>query len=450
MHDVLCLYPGPASFRQRQVAAHRPLLDALGVRLILADEHVDAGDRECFHEVVRLPPPHAVREAKRVIDRALAGRRIDAVLAQSESGLGLGAVVARERGLPGLPPEAALRVTSKVLSRETLRAAGVAQPRFAVVSDAAGVRRFADEAGYPVVLKAASSALARLVTLVRGPQDVDAAVARLRAALPHSSDVLRLAELGALAGIDLGHDPTASFLVEAFARGLPVETDGVAAGEDVHVYGVTEQVMPPPPLFYFEGYLLPADLPAADLATAESTSLVALRALGVRDTGWSIEMRLDAGRAAILEVNGRLGWDEGFGDLFETLCGAQPVFQTLQIALGAPVTVDRRAGVHCAVAYACCYEDRLVGRVPAPAEVAAVGREHGARGGLCVASGARMHAPPHPEATPHLAWMLATDPGSSRAAYARARAAVDALRIELLPAAGAGDARMAAAGELPG
>ena len=44
-----------------------------------------------------------------------------------------------------------------------------------------------------------------------------------------------------------------------------------------------------------------------------------------------------------------------------------------------------------------------------------------------------MHAPPSPDVAPHLAWALATDPSSSRAAYARARSAVLALPVEQTP-----------------
>jgi hypothetical protein len=44
-----------------------------------------------------------------------------------------------------------------------------------------------------------------------------------------------------------------------------------------------------------------------------------------------------------------------------------------------------------------------------------------------------MYAPPHPDVTPHLAYALATDPMSSRAAYERARAAVDRLEFALAP-----------------
>lgn len=435
MIDVLCVYPGTASFRQRQVVAHRALLEQLGVRLILADDYDDPGDRACFADVIALPPPEQLEAGKRALDRALEGRAIHGVLAQSESGLCLGALVAAERGLPCIPLHAALLTTSKFGTRTALAAAGVAQPEFALARTAADVRRFAADRGHPVVLKASASALARLVTLVKTDAEVDGAVARLRAGLARSPDVRRLVEFGRAARLDLGHDPLDAFLVESFARGLPVETDGVVARDAIGTFGVVEQVLTPPPLFFFEGYLLPADLPATELAAIEAASDAALRALGVRDTGFSIEMRLDGRRASILEVNGRLGWDEGFGDLFAEITGAQPVLQTLQIALGQPVVVQRRTDVRAAVAYSACYADRVVASTPTAEEIARVERELEVRAGACVWPGERMFAPPHPDVSPHLAWALARHPTSSRAAYASARAALARLPVEVAPAA---------------
>jgi len=429
--DVLCLYPGPATFRQKQVTAHRALLESLGVRLLLADDFDDPGDRACFADVFLLPAPSELEAGKRALDRALRGRTIHGVLAQSESGLCLGSLIAAERGLPCISPAATLGVTSKYVTRTRLAAARVGQPAFELVRTSADVRRFAASHGYPVVLKAVASALARLVTLVRDDTEVEAAVMRVRAGLAESPDVLRLVGFARVSGLDLGHDPFDSFLVESFARGAALETDGVVAKDVIGTFGVTEQIMTRAPLFFFEGYLLPADLPEADLLRVEAASDAALRALDVRDTGFSIEMRFDGARTSILEVNGRLGWDGGFGDLFACVTGIQPVLQTLQIALGQPVVVERRAHVHAAVAYSACYEDRVVTSIPDPEAIARVERELDVQAGTCVWPGDRMVAPPNPDATPHLAWALARHATSSRAAFELARRALESLPVGL-------------------
>ncbi len=433
MIKVLAVYPGTLTFRQSQMAQHKPILDALGLEMVLADDVIDAKDMELFADAIQLPPPTHVREGLICIERWCERNQAHAVLAQSESALLLGSLVARKIGVPCVSPEAALLTTSKHLCRVALDHANVPQPRFTLAGSAAEVRRFAGEVGYPVVLKGVASALSRLVTLVRDEAAIEAAVAFVQSGLQTSVDIARLVDFSAASGLDLGGDPRSQFLVEAFARGSPIETDGVVAGDEVRSFGVTEQVMTAPPLFFFEGYLLPADFSAVDIDAIERTSDAALRALGVRDTGFSIEMRLEAGRASIIEVNGRLGWDEGFGDLFATVTGAQPAFQALEVALGRALPFTRRTDVRAALAYACTYADRIVTRVPTAEEIARVEQDHGVRCGLAVHVGDRTYAPPHPDATPHLAYALGVDAHSSRAAYARARAAVDALSFELAP-----------------
>ena len=55
------------------------------------------------------------------------------------------------------PGQAALRYTQdKLAMRERLTALGIRCPRYAPVSDLAGIERFAEASGWPVVLKAVS------------------------------------------------------------------------------------------------------------------------------------------------------------------------------------------------------------------------------------------------------------------------------------------------------
>ncbi|MFN0010000.1 MAG: acetyl-CoA carboxylase biotin carboxylase subunit family protein [Planctomycetota bacterium] len=433
MPTVLALYPGTVTFRVQQVRRYRTILRDLGVRLVLADDFLTDDDREVFDELVPMPPCDRVEEGQLVLERRFASGGLDAVLAQSESSLLLGSLLAQRLGLRGIRPEAALLTVSKFLCRRALERAGVRQPRFAIARSAADVRKFAREVDGPVVIKGTASALGRLVTLVRSDSEVDRAVERTLTALPAATDIVRLSSFARSAGIDLGYDPSLEFLVEAFAHGAPVETDGIVFGSEPISFGVTEQVLSKPPLFFMEGYLLPADRSSADIDEIERVSDAALAALGISDTGYSIEMRLHEGRAAVIEVNGRLGWDAGFGDLFEIVAGSQPAFLCLQASLGVRPRIERRSDVRCAVAYRSSYADGIIASLPSAAQMSELERE-GVMAGSAVHVGEHLHAPPHPDASPHLGWALARHPSSSRAAYERARAAVDRLRFEIEPA----------------
>lgn len=428
--NLLVLYPGPVAFRQREFARQRELLRAAGMRTILADDYLADSDEEFFDEGLALPPPEHVAESWQRVERAFATRRVDAVLAQSEGGMLLGSLVGARWNVPCIPASAALLCTSKFLCRRQLEHASVPVPGFTLASSAADARRFARDHGYPLVFKGVASALGRLVTLVRNESEVDAAVQRVQSGLRTSADIQRLEEFARIARFDLDCDPRRQFLVESFARGEPVETDGLMIGTTPRCFGVTGQVLSMPPRFFLEGYRLPDDRPQRELERIQSVSDAALAALGLRDTGFSIEMRhADAG-ACVIEVNGRLGWDEGFGDLFEAILGAQPLALALEVALGRAPRIAPRTDVHAALAYSTCYEDRVVERVPSDTEIAAAS-SHDVVLGLAARLGERYYAPPHPDATPHLAFALARDAHSSASAYARARVAVDRLRFEL-------------------
>ncbi len=429
---VLILYPGNPRLRRQHFARYRWKVRALGFRTVLADEHVSAEDAEIFDEVVAMPPAAELAAARAALAPVLGRRRIDAVLAQWEPSLPLGSLLGRELAVPGPSPEAAFLTINKLRCRIELAGAGVGVPAFARVATAAEVRRFADQNGYPVVLKAASSALCRLVTFVPDAAAVEAAVEALRAGLPRSPDVARLTTFAAAARLDPGCDPEREFLVESYAQGALVETDGVLYGREPLTFGISEQVLTPPPRFRIEGYLVPADGGEERLERIAATSDAALAALGLADTGFSIEMVDGQAGVAVIEVNGRLGWDEGLGELLETRTGSQPIVHAAFIALGRRPRFDRPPRERAALAYASCHEAATVVAVPDRAQLKAIERQ-GHRVGLNVEAGARIFDDRDFRAAPHLAWVLAKDRTSSRAAYAAARTALAELRFELDP-----------------
>src|SRR5437867_354491 len=102
MPTVLALYPGTVTFRLEQVAKHRPVLDQLGIRLVLADDFVTDEDRAAFDEVIELPSCDRVEEGWRILEPRLAKSRVDAVLAQSEGAILLGSLATAKLGLPGI------------------------------------------------------------------------------------------------------------------------------------------------------------------------------------------------------------------------------------------------------------------------------------------------------------------------------------------------------------
>lgn len=226
MRTVLFLYTEPPT--RRVLARRRP-----PGRLVLASDALTAEDAAVYDACVPLPPPWALDETLRVLRRLEA----DLLVVQHEYALLAGSLLARERGLPGPSPEAAHLCTNKWLGRHALGAAGLKVPAFALATTAAEVRRRARRD--PVVLKPVASTMARHVAVVASPRGVEDAVARLRAQLPLAPDVRRLVAFARLARVDPGCDPTRAFLVEEWAEGEAVETDGIVLDGRVDGFGAT-------------------------------------------------------------------------------------------------------------------------------------------------------------------------------------------------------------------
>lgn len=432
MPRLLCVYPGSGSERAVFFGRHRAELREREVELVLADDWPVESDRKSFDRILELPPPEEVRVAARVLERFAAAHAVDGVLCQSEAALAPGAWIAAELGLPGPGLAGALACIDKHRSRTRLAAADVPVPAFALASDAGAVREFARAHGFPIVLKGVASALGRLVTRVDGDDEIDGAVARMLALLPRSRDIRRLLEFAALAEQELDCDPLTAFLVEAYAPGDPLETDGLVVAGEAHVFGVIEQRLTPPPRFYVESYLLPADRPEGERARLAQVSRAALAASGLESTGFSIELRADGADVRVIEVNARLGEDDGFGDLFHCALGLAPLRAAIDVALGVhPELPDGPRGAW-ALAFQNVFDAGRVTRIPEAADFERLERD-GLRAGIDAYVGKEWFAAPHPEAFPHIAWVLASDPASSRRALEQARAAVASLRIDLEP-----------------
>lgn len=434
MKNLLCVYPGSASERAAFFGRHGAPLRARGVRLVLANDWQSERDRELFDEFVELPPPEQVLAAARALERWSARTRVDGVLAASEAALAPGAWLASRLGLPGAGVDGALACLAKNVSRARLAERRVPVPEFRLVATASEVRAFAAEHGYPVVLKACASSLGRLVTKVERDDGVDDAVARVRAGLGVSHDVTRLVEYAELAGLDVGCDPRKTFLVERYFDGAPLETDGLVLGGTACVFGVIEQTLTPPPRFYVESYRLPAERPPEVLRAVEAVSRAALTASAVDSAGFSIELRAKGEDVRVIEVNARLGEDDAFADLFEAALGFVPLAKCIELALGELSSLEARLREHWCLAYQCGFVGGTVSAVPGERELAALA-SRGIRAAATVRVGDPWHVAPHPEAFPHLAWALASDPSSSTRAFELARRAADELQVRIEPRA---------------
>jgi hypothetical protein len=281
-------------------------------------------------------------------------------------------------------------------------------------------------------LKALASALGRLVTKIDRAEEIAGAVTRLRARLAASRDVKRLTQFARVAELEIGCDPLQSFLVERYFDGEPLETDGLVVERRAHSFGVIDQTLTAPPRFYVESYRLPAERSPRSLESIERISQAALAASGLSSTGFSIEMRARADDVRVIEVNARLGEDDGFGELFAQAIGFEPMRAAIDVALGAASPPPVRCSAHASLAYQFCFVPGRVSELPTKSEIAELA-ERGIRAGVTVRVGDEWHVAPHPDAFPHVAWALASHPSSSTRAHELALATARSLRVVVEP-----------------
>lgn len=110
---------------------------------------------------------------RRAVDELIAEHGVpDHIVALNESDLDLAAVLRQELGVPGQTPEELLPFRDKLVMAERLTAAGVAVPATAAAPDHRGVRSFAGEHGWPVLLKPARGTSSIGVTRLDSPDDL--------------------------------------------------------------------------------------------------------------------------------------------------------------------------------------------------------------------------------------------------------------------------------------
>ncbi|MGA2528282.1 MAG: ATP-grasp domain-containing protein [Acidimicrobiales bacterium] len=285
MHRVLLLVPS-ASYRASDfLEAAR----TLGIEVIVGCEEPPVIRASRANVQVPLYDPVAAVEAIVALDSK---RPLDAVVAVDDQG-SLAAARACERlGLRSNSPGAVAAARDKLAMRSLLSEAEVPQPAFAPLPSGAGPyeqARLAEMVGLPCVLKPTSLSASQGVIRANTIGEVQAGVSRVRA-------------IAASAGAEPGEP----ILIERFVPGPEVAVEAMLTNGELSVLAIFDK---PDPLEgpYFEEtlYVTPSRLDRTDLDAVEAVTKAAARALGLSEGPLHAELRVDAGRAFVIEVAAR-------------------------------------------------------------------------------------------------------------------------------------------------
>jgi biotin carboxylase len=255
--------------------------ESLGVDLIVASERpapLDMGDR---YVQIDCSDPAAAAET---IARLGETSPIDGVVAADDAGVLVAANAARLLGLRGNDPEAALATRDKLLMRARLAAAEVDQPAYTGAGPDEDITEIAATVGYPLVIKPLDRSASQGVIRIDRPDDLESAATRIRAIVG--------------AG--------ATLLLESYAPGAEVAVEGIIRNGELVVLAVFDKPDTGEGPFFPETiFVTPSRLPPPDLEEAQRVAAAAVRGLGLGHGPVHVELRVDGGRARVIEVAAR-------------------------------------------------------------------------------------------------------------------------------------------------
>jgi biotin carboxylase len=243
--------------------------------------------------------------------------KADLILAVNDAAA-LSASYASERlGLPGIPPEVALRCVDKGLMREAWQKAGLAQPRFRVVRDPSEIPGAAAEVAYPLIVKPALNWGSRGVSFVED-----------ESALPWA---MEFAE---------ANSRTRKFIVEEYICGTEMTVEGLVQNGRPQILAKSDKEAQAHPRFRVAMALnYPAEFEPWQLRCADELVSAAVRATGLVNGAIHCECMINAQGVYLLELGARGGGGHIFHTIVEAVSGVSMPTALVKILLGEPVEI---------------------------------------------------------------------------------------------------------------
>jgi biotin carboxylase len=264
----------------------------LGIEVTVASERPSTFERANPTGLVTLDFADPARAAGQA--RAFARRHVlHGVVAVDDDTAVVAAAIAEELGLRGNPVAAATAARDKHQQRQLLAAAGVAVPRFELLTTAADPERVGRSASYPCVLKPLRLSASRGVVRADDAHGFVAAFQRLTAIL-EQPDVARCG------------DWARQILVEEFVPGREVAVEGLVTQGALTVLAIFDKPDPLEGPFFEETiYVTPSRLAPAAGQEVVACVQAAVRALGLREGPIHAEVRHNERGAWLIELAAR-------------------------------------------------------------------------------------------------------------------------------------------------
>ncbi|MFD4738941.1 pyridoxal-phosphate dependent enzyme [Streptomyces virginiae] len=242
--------------------------------------------------------------------------------------------IAQWLGLPGNAPEAVAVCRDKSALRERLRAAGVRQPRYALVREPAGAAAAVARTGLPCVVKPADDSGSTNVLLCADEAAVRAQIEKI---LVIDTNVRGM--------------PTArTVLVEEYLDGPEYSVEMFGGDGQAVCVGITAKSVTAGPHFVEHRHLFPAPLPVGTAQLVIETVTAALDAAGIRLGATHTEVKLTADGPSLIEINPRPAGGM-IPELIRLATGVDLLDAQLRAALGLPPHLKAEEAGHAGIQF---------------------------------------------------------------------------------------------------
>lgn len=239
--------------------------------------------------------------------------RPDCVIPLNEFGMPTHAKVAAALGLPGVSQEQVAAVVDKAVMRRVWAQAGLRQPRFYAGETLAQAVKFADDIGFPCLIKPADSGgSGRGVIILDGPKDLAEGFAFAK---PHARN-----------GV---------VLVEEFIPGVELTVEGLCCRGRHRVLAISDKTKPPLRTRVATSLNYPAYFDNVILAQVKDLVEAAVMAIGLTDCATHTELIVTPdGETFLVEMGARGGGGHILSTIVEAVSGVNMPVSLARILAG--------------------------------------------------------------------------------------------------------------------
>ena len=248
-----------------------------------------------------------------------------------------------ELGLSGISREQALRATNKHLMREAFERGGAPSPKSFCTDDVEEAWNiYANQLEKDnAILKPSRNSGSRGIAKITGVITKDEFVSLFQRSMNESRDK--------------------SVMIEQFIEGPEFSVEIIVWQNKINVLTVTDKKTTEAPYFVELGHNQPSVYPAEIVERIKEAAVAGVRALGVNNCACHAEVKVQDGKAYIMEIGARLGGDFISTELTHLSTGIDMVAAAIDCALGIEPCLEPKEEKHgVCIRYFCPKPGKLI------------------------------------------------------------------------------------------